>query len=123
MTDKIVFEDSLVNKIVEAIEEKKGHEITVLDLRKIDHAVCQYFIIADAESTTQVSAIANEVEHLTKTDLNERVWRKSGFENSLWILLDYGNVVVHIFQAESRDFYRLEELWSDAKFTKIQEQY
>ncbi len=119
MSEKIVFEDNLVSKVVEAIEEKKGNEIIVLDLKKIEHAVCDYFVICDAESTTQVSAIAGEIEHLTKTDLKERVWRKSGFENSQWILLDYGSVVVHVFQKEYREFYKLEELWADAKFIRI----
>ena len=119
MGEKIVFEDNLVSRVIEAIEEKIGNDVLVLDLRGIEHAVCEYFIICDAESTTQVSAIAGEVEYSTKTDLQQRVWRKSGFENSQWILLDYGNVVVHVFQKEYREFYKLEELWADAKFIRI----
>lgn len=120
MTEEKVFEDTLVGKVVEAIQEKKGNDIFILDLKGIEHAVCDYFIICDAESTTQVSAIADEVEHLTKTDLNESIWKKSGFENAQWILLDYGNVVVHVFQRTYREFYNLEDLWADAKFTRIE---
>ncbi len=120
MIEKKGFGDKLVSKVIEAIEEKKGNKIVALNLKKIEHAVCEYFIICDAESTTQVSAIADEIEYLTREDLKEKVWRKSGYENAQWILLDYGNVVVHVFQREWREFYRLEELWADAKFAYIE---
>jgi ribosome-associated protein len=119
MTEKKEIKDKLVAKVIEAIEEKKGKNIVALNLKKIDYAVCDYFVICDAESTTQVSAIANEIEHLTQEDLMTKVWRKSGYENAQWILLDYGSVVVHVFQSESREFYKLENLWADAKFTYV----
>ncbi|MDY0200122.1 MAG: ribosome silencing factor [Bacteroidales bacterium] len=103
--------------IVEAISEKKGDNIISLELGMLPNAICKHFVICNADSTTQVAAIADNVEFKTKEILNEKVWQKGGYENSIWIILDYVDVVVHIFQTEWREFYKLEDLWADAKKT------
>ncbi|HEY0031526.1 MAG TPA: ribosome silencing factor [Bacteroidia bacterium] len=109
----------LADAIVEGILEIKGKNISVLDLRDIHNRVCDYFIICQADSSTQVNAIANSVEVMVKKRTGERPYRKEGFENSEWILVDYVNVVVHVFQTEVRNFYNLESLWADAHVTEI----
>ncbi|CDN32145.1 Iojap protein [Mucinivorans hirudinis] len=109
---------TLLKTIVEAIEDKKGNNIISLDLSRFDGAICKYFVICNAESTVQVSAIADGVEQDVRKKLGEKVWRVNGRENSLWIAMDYGDIVVHIFQTQMRDYYRLEELWGDAPITK-----
>ncbi len=106
--------EKLVAVIVEGMKEKKAKRITVLDLRGLEHAVCDFFVICNAESTTQVNAIADSVEYFTKKDFDEKPWHIEGSENAMWVLLDYSNVVVHVFQDESRAFYNIEEFWADA---------
>ncbi len=104
----------LFKTILQAIQEKKGEQIVSLDLRKIPEAVSDFFIICQATSTTQVKAIADHVEHLVKENCDEIPYRQEGRMALQWVLVDYVNVVVHIFQPENRKFYRLEEMWSDA---------
>lgn len=106
---------NLLDVIVEAMLDKKAQNVVSLDLSSLDNSVCKYFVICNADSTTQVSAIAEGVEDEVREQLGERVWRKNGLENSLWVVLDYGDIVVHIFQTECRSFYRLEDLWADAE--------
>ncbi|MFI3299522.1 MAG: ribosome silencing factor [Rikenellaceae bacterium] len=105
----------LVKTIVGAIEDKKGEEIVALDLSQLCGAVCDTFIIASGASSVQVEAICSGVEDETFKQLREKVIRIAGQRNAQWIAMDYGNVIVHIFQPEFRDFYSLEELWGDAK--------
>ena len=105
----------LTQQVVAGILEKKGQNIKVLDLRNIENAVCDYFIICEGNSNTQVDAIADSVEGTVKKNLNQRPYRSEGWENALWILIDYVNVVVHVFEKETRYFYNLESLWADAK--------
>jgi len=114
---------ALVDVIVKGMQEKKAENITVVDLRDIDNAVCDYFVISNANSNTQVNAIADSVQHETLATLNDKAWSKEGTETSEWILMDYVNVVAHIFQTPVRDFYALEELWGDAEVTKIESMY
>ncbi len=109
----------LTDAIVEGILEVKGRNISVLNLQGIHNRVCDYFIICQADSNTQVNAIAGSVEVMVKKLTGERPYRKEGFENSEWILVDYVTVVVHIFQTEVRNFYNLESLWADAEVTEI----
>lgn len=109
----------LADAIVEGILEVKGRNISVLDLKGIHNRVCDYFIICQADSNTQVNAIAGSVEEMVKKLTGERPYRKEGFENSEWILVDYVTVVVHIFQTQIRNFYNLESLWADAEVTEI----
>ncbi|MBP8849622.1 MAG: ribosome silencing factor [Breznakibacter sp.] len=103
----------LVDSIVEGIQEKKGTNIVVLDLRKIDHAICSYFVICEGSSNTQVDAIANSVFDYVREKNGEKPYKSEGFENAEWILLDYVDVVVHVFRKDVRSFYRLEALWGD----------
>jgi len=105
----------LFKTIVNALQEKKAEEIVSLDLRKIPEAVADFFIICQASSTTQVRAIANNVEDRVKEECLEMPYRHEGMNALQWVLVDYVNVVVHVFQPETRKFYRLEEMWSDAE--------
>lgn len=107
----------LHNLIIEAIQDKKGNGLISLDLTSMPNAVCKHFVICHANSTNQVSAIAENIEEQVEQELKEKVWQKGGYENSIWVVLDYVDVVVHVFQTEWRHFYRLEELWADAKRT------
>jgi len=116
-------EKILLQHIIEGIKEKKGKEILSIDLRSLDNSICQYFIICHGESSTQVNAIANWIEYSIEEQLNEKVWHKEGFENASWILLDYVNIIVHIFQKESREFYNLEGLWADGYLSKFENEY
>jgi ribosome-associated protein len=109
----------LADSIVEGILEVKGRNISILNLTDIHNRVCDYFIICQADSNTQVNAIAGSVEEMVKKQTGERPYRKEGFENAEWILVDYVTVVVHIFQTEVRNFYNLESLWADAEVTQI----
>ncbi|MDA3780466.1 MAG: ribosome silencing factor [Bacteroidales bacterium] len=111
----------MLNSIIEGILEKGGKDIVSLDMRHINNSVCEYFVISHGDSNTQVDAIANSVQDKVRENLNEKVWHKEGMNNSTWVLLDYSNIIVHIFQKEHRDFYNLEELWGDAKITKIED--
>ena len=97
--------------------EKKAQNVVSLDLRNIESSICDHFVICNADSTTQVAAIADNVIVKMNERLGLKVLRMQGLENNFWIILDYGDVVVHIFLTEYRDFYRLEDLWADAKRT------
>jgi len=110
---------ALVDVIVKGMQEKKAENITVVDLRDIDNAVCDFFVISNANSNTQVNAIADSVQKETLEILGDKAWHKEGTGSSEWILMDYVNVVAHIFQTPVRDFYALEELWGDANITEI----
>jgi len=114
--------EQLINAIVEGIQRKKGQEIIKIDLTKINHTECKYFIICHGNSVTQVDAIAHSVEDTVEELINESAWHKDGYRNSIWILLDYADVMVHIFQKESRNFYDLENLWADAHIELIKEE-
>lgn len=104
---------------IKGIQEKKGQNILCLDLSKIENAVTKYFIICDAQSNTQVEAIADSVEQYVKKDRGQRAYKSEGWENALWILIDYIDVVVHVFEQETRHFYNLESLWADAEEVKF----
>ena len=112
--------DKLIETIVSAIEDKKGKNIVSLDLRGFDGAICSYFVVCNADSTTQVAAIADGIEEKVLETLGEKVWRVEGQQNAVWIAMDYVDVVVHIFQTELRRFYSLEELWADAPMVKYE---
>lgn len=111
--------DQLITKIVEGIEEVKGQQIDILDLRDIENTVCDYFIICNGTSNTQVAAIVNSVQKIVSKGLQEKPWHVEGIENQEWVLMDYINVVVHVFQKHIREYYDIESLWGDAKITTI----
>lgn len=112
--------DALIRQIVEGILDKKGYEIIDIDLSKIGNSICDNFIICHGTSRRQVEAIAESVEKTVKETTGERPWHKEGFQNSEWILLDYVDVVVHVFNEQMRKFYNLEGLWADAQINKIE---
>lgn len=114
--------NKLLDTIIEAIEDKKGKNIVSLDMTKTDGAICSYFVICNADSTTQVAAIAAGIEEKTEKELDTRVWRMDGAANALWIAMDYIDIVVHVFQTEMRGFYKLEDLWADAPVTRYGEE-
>lgn len=123
MTKKIVNTDLLITEIIKGIEDVKGEKITILDLRDIENTVCDYFIICEANSNTQVSAISGSIQKNVSKTLKDKAWHVEGESNAEWILIDYVNIVVHVFQKQVREFYNLEELWGDAKITNIQNAY
>lgn len=106
---------SPVTVIARAMLEKKAQNVVSLDLGNIETAICDQFVICNADSGTQVAAIADNVLVKMEERLGRKVLRMQGLENGIWIILDYGEVVVHVFQTEYRSFYRLEDLWADAK--------
>jgi ribosome-associated protein len=109
----------LADAVVEGILEIKGKKITVMNLQSIHNRVCDYFIICQADSNTQVNAIAESIQETVKKMTGDKPYRSEGFENSEWILIDYVTVVVHVFQSQIRDFYNLESLWADAETKEI----
>lgn len=118
-TQKEKGDEQLLNAIFEGIDRKKGLDIVKIDLRKINHSECNYFIICHGNSNTHVDAIARSVEDTVLELVGERAWHKDGYKNSLWILLDYANIMVHVFQHDARNFYNLENLWADAVTEEI----
>jgi ribosome-associated protein len=111
----------LADVVVKGIQEKKGSNILLMDMRGLANSVTDIMVIANADSSTQVAAIADSVEDEVRKVLGENPWHTEGYENSLWILLDYVNVVVHIFQPDVRDYYQIEKLWADAEFKWIKD--
>jgi ribosome-associated protein len=105
----------LTTQIINGILEKKGQNIVTLDLSRIENSVCKMFVICDGASKTQVAAIADSVYFEVKKNTGQIPWHKEGYQNSDWILLDYFDVVVHVFTGETRKFYNLEGLWADAE--------
>lgn len=104
--------------IADAMAEKKGQNIVSLDLKSIGTAISDYFMVCNADSTTNVVAIADNIEDRMIEKCRRKVLRVQGRENAFWIILDYGDIVVHVFQTPMREFYRLEDLWADAERTE-----
>ncbi|MBL6660808.1 MAG: ribosome silencing factor [Crocinitomicaceae bacterium] len=121
MIDKKTNSESteLCEAIVEGMKENKANDIVVLDLRHLEGAVCDYFVLCSGDSTTHVDGISNAVTRYVRKSIKEKPWHIEGKTNSDWILLDYINVVSHIFYKEARSFYDIEELWSDANRTNV----
>lgn len=116
---KKAVETNLVDLVVKGMQEKKGHSITIVDLRNIKSAVADYFVICSANTDTQIDAIRNSVEEEVYKASGQEVWMKEGLQNREWILLDYADVVAHIFRTDRREFYGLEDLWGDAEITVL----
>lgn len=119
MTKKQVSSDDLITLIIKGIEDVKGENIQLLDLRDIENTVCDYFVVCSGTSNTQVNAISGSVQKVVSKELKDKPWHVEGENNAEWVLMDYVNVVVHIFQKHVRDFYDIESLWGDAKITEI----
>ncbi|MDC1505395.1 MAG: ribosome silencing factor [Winogradskyella sp.] len=123
MTKDKINIDQLITTIIGGIEEVKGKEITILDLREIENTVCDYFIVCEGTSNTQVNAIVSSVQKTVSKTLKDKPWHIEGSDNAEWILMDYVNVVVHVFQKHIREYYDIESLWGDAKTTQIETSY
>ncbi len=113
--------ESLVKLVIEGILKKKGKKIITLNLSEIENSICSYFVICHGESTTQTSAIGESVVEVVFDKSGEKPLHKEGFENANWVLLDYSDVIVHVFLESYRELYRLEDLWADAKTELITE--
>lgn len=111
--------NDLLGAIIEGMHERKAKHISVADLRSIENRVTDYFVICDADSNTHVNSIADSVEEMVEKLCGEKAYHTEGHQNGEWILLDYINIVVHIFQREFREHYNLEGLWGDAEFSTI----
>ena len=105
--------------IIEAIQEKKGHQIVTIDLTQVENSICDRFIICHGESVTQVGAITDSIEKKLKEEAKIRAHHVEGLQNSQWVLLDYFDILIHVFQEEFRLFFKLEELWADGKVTRV----
>lgn len=108
-----------IETIVEAIRNKKGSGILDINISKISTTICRHFVICDAQSHIQVQAIADEIDRQMAQVLGRKNLHKEGYQNGIWILLDYIDIVVHVFQSEARQFYNLEELWGDGQLKKF----
>jgi ribosome-associated protein len=104
----------LLGSVIKGMFEKKGQNVLKIDLRKLDNRITDYFVICHASSTTQVSAICDSVDEIVRKEAGEKPLHFEGLDNCFWVLLDYGNVIVHVFLEEYRNFYSLESLWADA---------
>ena len=113
--------EALIHLIIDSLQEKKGIDIRLLDLRHLDEAPTDYFIICEGNSNTQVQALSDFVQFEIKQRTGLQPGHVEGANNALWILVDYFDIVLHIFYRETRVFYQLEELWGDAKVTQFAE--
>lgn len=110
--------EQLSQIVVKGMQEKKAEDIVVMDLREINNAVADFFVICSGNSDTHIEAISDSVdEHVYKVD-EQDPWHREGYNNKTWVLLDYVDVVVHVFNQEKREFYQIESLWGDARITK-----
>ncbi len=123
MQKKKASADELISLIIHGVEEVKGVDINLLDLREIENTVCDYFIICNGTSNTHVNAIVSSIQKTVSKAIKDKPWHVEGSENAEWVLMDYVNVVVHVFQKHIRDFYDIEGLWGDAKVTLVESSY
>ena len=123
MTKHISDPDELIILIIAGIEDIKGQNISILDLRSIENSVCDYFVICDENSNTQVNAIVNSIQKKVSKSAHEKPYQIEGEDNAEWVLMDYINIVVHVFQKHKREYYAIENLWGDAKITEIETSY
>ena len=115
--------DELIALILHGIEEVKGLDINILDLREIENTVCDYFILCNGTSSTHVNAIVNSIQKTVSKAIHDKPWHVEGSENAEWVLMDYVNVVIHVFQKHVREYYDIEGLWGDAKVTLVESSY
>jgi ribosome-associated protein len=113
----------IVRSAIEGVSDIKGENLVLLDLRGLDNSVCDFFIVAEAQSTTQVNAMADAVHKRVREEANDKPWHVEGAQQSEWVLMDYVSTVVHLFQREARAFYDLEGLWADAPSVALPQQY
>jgi ribosome-associated protein len=123
MTNKKSNLEEKLMLVLQGIQDVKGLDITIMDLRNIENTVCDYFVICNGNSNTQVNAITNSVQKVVSKAQQEKPWHVEGTENGEWVLMDFVDIVVHIFQPDKRTYYNLEDLWGDAKITVIETNY
>ena len=111
--------DNLISCVIVGIEEVKGSKINILDLKNIDNTACKFFIVCSGSSNTQVNAITNSIKKTVSKKIGEKPYQIEGLENSKWVLIDYVDIVVHIFVEETRNYYKIEELWEEAHSTLV----
>ncbi|MCJ7466190.1 MAG: ribosome silencing factor [Maribacter sp.] len=112
--------DELIALIIQGIEEVKGQHTSLLDLRAIENTVCDYVIICNGTSNTHVNAIVGSIQKTVSKTIKDKPWHVEGQDNAEWVLMDYVNVVVHVFQKHIREYYDIEGLWGDAKVTEVE---
>ncbi|MDX1769152.1 MAG: ribosome silencing factor [Arenibacter troitsensis] len=115
--------DELIALILSGIEEVKGLDVNLLDLRDIENTVCDYFIICNGTSNTHVNAIVGSIQKTVSKAIQDKPWHVEGSDNAEWVLMDYVNVVVHVFQKQVREYYDIEGLWGDAKVTSVESSF
>ena len=116
---KLDSSDILLETIINGMQEVKGKDISVLNLKEIETAVCKYFVICSGTSNTHVSSISDNIRKFVSKEIKEKPWGTEGKDTSEWVLMDYSDIVVHVFQTQIREFYNLEDLWGDAKIRMI----
>lgn len=109
----------LIEKITEGIQEKKGKQIVIVNLTEIEDTICKYFVICQGNSPSQVLSIVDSIKEHVRKETGTKVYAIDGLRNAQWVAMDYGDVIVHVFLPEIRDFYNLEHLWADAKLTHV----
>lgn len=115
--------EQLVDKIIEGLQDKKGHRITTANLTQIDDTICRYFVVCTGNSPSHVSALASSVDDAVRKSGGGHPASVVGTQHALWVAMDYGDVMVHIFLPEEREFYDLEHLWADAMLTELEDIY
>lgn len=105
----------LLLAIIEGAHEKKAKNVVSIDFTNLENHICKYFVICEGDSNTHVNAITGAIEEYTRKKTGVKVWKREGLENGEWIILDYSEIVVHVFQKHIREFYKIEELWADCK--------
>ena len=113
------FRKKLIQQITEGIKDKKGKKIVIADLTKIDDTICNYFVICQGNSPSQVTAIVESIRDFTRKGADTKPFAVDGLRNAEWVAMDYPDILVHVFLPETREFYNLEHLWADAKLTQI----
>ena len=120
---KNISTDDLLASIIKGIEDVKGLDIDILDLRGIENSVCDYFVICNGNSNTQVNAIVGSVQKGVSKELKDKPWHIEGTDVGEWVLMDYVSIVVHVFQKHIREYYNIESLWGDEKITSIENKF
>ena len=123
MSKPMLTEDALISNIILGIDNVKGLDVSLLDLRDIENTFCSYFVVCTGSSNTHVNAIVSAIQKTVSKELKEKPFHTEGNDNAEWVLIDYINVVVHVFQKQIREYYNIEGLWGDAKTTKIASNY
>jgi len=113
--------EQIVNKIVEGIQERKGKNIVIVNLTKLKESPCSYFVICEGDSNVHVNAIAQSIKDYVREQIQVKPYATDGFQNCEWIAMDYGQIIVHVFQRPTRAFYDIEHLWSDADLKKLED--